>query len=342
MEEEKDGLTADEYTKDELTYIQYKKQKQAALLDANEELKSLVSVQRANKGESEENEKEAESKIREYLKTHNEGKENNEYLVRGAELQCSCGSHTRKLNLNTCHGVYMKGHPAVHELDCVSGDGKNITWFGVCDHEDFESEQIVVINQDGSKRCGLKCNPKLIGVWMDSYEGTKIVDNSYKTFAKRFGLEFKSPQSNWPVILKNAGDDEERHMPQFNLSQDIIQLDRFKGNWSVDSDDDTEDTLEGYACNVLTVGSFLVCQHGGIISPVNSGQDREVQVDEFVYGEEAYNRVMKDCDEEIDKENNCDDLLHTMIIGEGSVHGSAFLTDGEEVVGDDETTDTNN
>ena len=84
MEDEKNGLATDECTEDELTYIQYKKQKQTELLEADEELKRLVSEQRANKGESEEDEKEAENKIREYLKTHNEGKENNEYLVRGA------------------------------------------------------------------------------------------------------------------------------------------------------------------------------------------------------------------------------------------------------------------
>lgn len=53
--------------------------------------------------------------------------------------------------MNTCHGVYVKGHPAVHELDGASGDGNNITWFGVCNHEELEVERIIVTKQDGSK-----------------------------------------------------------------------------------------------------------------------------------------------------------------------------------------------
>ena len=45
MEEEKNGLTADKYTKDELTYTQYKKQKQTELLDADEELQDYFTIQ---------------------------------------------------------------------------------------------------------------------------------------------------------------------------------------------------------------------------------------------------------------------------------------------------------
>lgn len=67
----------------------------------------------------------------------------------------------------------------------------------------------------------------------------------------------------------------------------------------MDNGDDTEDALEGYACNVLTVGSFLVCQHGGIISPVNSGQDRTVELTEFSEGWNAYRRVMEYSGEEL-------------------------------------------
>lgn len=45
-------------------------------------------------------------------------------------------------------------------------------------------------------------------------------------------------------------------------------------------------------CNTLTMDSFLVCKHGGIIMPINSGQDREVGIDEFQEGWDAYRRVM--------------------------------------------------
>lgn len=56
--------------------------------------------------------------------------------------------------------------------------------------------------------------------------------------------------------------------------------------------------IEG--CNTLTMDSFLVCKHGGIIMPINSGQDREVGAEEFDYATEeerveALNRVQKGC-----------------------------------------------
>ena len=54
------------------------------------------------------------------------------YLVMGARLYCSCGSHSRRLNLPVDHGVYIRGLPMIHEEDCLVGDGKNITTFGVC------------------------------------------------------------------------------------------------------------------------------------------------------------------------------------------------------------------
>ncbi|MBO5030319.1 MAG: hypothetical protein J6D08_00285 [Lachnospiraceae bacterium] len=122
----------------------------------------------------------------------------------------------------------------VHELDCLPGDGENITWFGVCNKEGPETETIIIA-KDGEEIQGLKCQPEIVGIWIDSYDGTKIVDNGSK-----------------------MRDDEENPA----------------------------------GCNTLTVGSFLVCRHGGIISPVNSGQDREVKAEEFVKGKEAYDRVM--------------------------------------------------
>lgn len=224
---------------DEIEYFQNQKQEQEKLLDADSEayanLKSLIAEQRASKGEDEESEKDAEEKIKEYFKTHNDGKENNEYLVRGAELQCSCGSHTRRLNLSPCHGVYIKGHPVVHELDCMAGNKDNITWFGVCSSDDLEAVDIIIRGENGETIRGLKCEPDIVGIWIDSYDGTRIVDNGNK--------------------MK----------------------------------DDPEDPV---GCNTLTVGSFLVCRHGGIISPLNSGQDQKVEIEEFSEGWSAYKRVM--------------------------------------------------
>lgn len=230
----KEELTTGNDT-DKAAELLRRRQEQEELLAEDERLGKLISDQRLEKGVGEEDEAEAEKKIKEYLMTHNEGKAHNEYLVRGAELRCSCGSHTRKMNLNLCHGVYIKGHPAVHELDCVSGEGNNITCFGICGGEEFEAEEAVVVGEDGKRRRGPKCEPKLVGIWWDSYDGTKIVDNDDKM---------------------------------------------------------QDDSGNPIGCNTLTVGSFLVCQHGGIISPVNSGQDRTVEAEDFVDGWIPYKEVV--------------------------------------------------
>ena len=205
-------------------------------------LQESIDFVHMQKGRDEEDEEQAQEKIEQYLAAHNGGKAGNEYLVRGAELKCTCGTNQRKLNLNECHGVYIKGHAMVHELDCIQGDTENITWFGACNKEELNTESILVICDDGKKRAGKKCKPHIIGVWMDSYDGTKIMDNGNKM---------------------------------------------------------KDDIDHPVGCNTLTVGSFLVCKYGGIISPVSSGQEQEVKEKEFVEGQEAYDRVMNfDCDTE--------------------------------------------
>lgn len=181
-------------------------------------------------------EEESAAIIKEHLTQHNENKKNPAYLVRGAELMCSQGSNKRMMNLSPCHGVYIKVHAVVHELDCIQGDEENITWFGVCTPgEGLETEQIELTGDDGKKCHGKKCKPHIIGTWLESYDQTKIVDNGNK-------------------LPKEDGE------------------------------------IEG--CNTLTMDSFLVCKHGGIIMPINSGQDREVGIDEFQEGWDAYRRVM--------------------------------------------------
>lgn len=212
--------------------------------EAEKILQNTISSPQDEKVQNEENEKAAEEKIAHYLAAHNEGKTGNEYLVRGAELVCTCGSNKRKLNLGECHGVYIRGHAVVHELDCMQGDEENITWFGACKEEGLDTENILAVGDDGQKHAGKKCKPHIIGVWMDSYDATKIVDNDNK-----------------------ITDDEEKPV----------------------------------ACNALTVGSFLVCKYGGIIAPINSGQEREIKKEEFCEGENAFNRVMQyECNVDIE------------------------------------------
>lgn len=218
--------------------------------EAGNVLKSLEASVHEEKGVNEKNEEEAQKKINQYLAAHNLGKEGNEYLVRGAQLCCSCGSNRRKLNLNVCHGVYINGHAVVHELDCIQGDEENITWFGACDKDELDTERIIAVGSDGKKHSGKKCKPHIIGVWIDSYDGTKIVDNGNKM------------------------------------------------------EDDPDNPV---GCNTLTVGSFLVCKYGGIISPITSGQEREIRESEFVEGVEAYNRVVEFEGKAKTGQEGCDD-----------------------------------
>ena len=214
--------------------------------EAGKALQDMVASVHEEKGVNEKTEQEAQEKIQQYLAAHNMGKKDNEYLVRGAQLWCDCGSNRRKLNLNVCHGVYINGHAVVHELDCIQGDEENITWFGACNKDELDTEKILAIGDDGKKHPGKKCKPHIIGAWLDTYDGTTIVDNGNKM------------------------------------------------------EDDPDNPV---GCNTLTVGSFLVCKYGGIISPISSGQEREISANEFVEGIEAYNRVVKfECQTKKDRE----------------------------------------
>lgn len=176
---------------------------------------------------------EARKQITDYYKRSEGDQEGKEYLVRGALLRCSCGSNSRKLNLSPCHGVYFKEHPLVHKMDCRQGEGAedNITWYGVCDQNDLDTEKIVVVNDKGENQTGKKCCPEIIGSWRNTYPKAQIADN---------------------------------HAPS--------------------------EEYELY--DTLTMDSYLICRHGGIIAPVDSGQSREVQLEEFKGGKDAHDRVM--------------------------------------------------
>lgn len=163
------------------------------------------------------------------------------YLVRGAKLHCTCGTHKRKLNLPLCHGVYVAEKPMLHEEDCEAGDDKNIPAFGICQSEENPAnknfakkamdavlnflqgkkeeeegpKKIMLKTEDGRNVKGYACTPQIAGKWKDVYQTEKIARN---------GTDGSS-----------AGD---------NLA-------------------------------TLTVGSFLVCSYGGIIEPESSGQEEE-------------------------------------------------------------------
>lgn len=163
-----------------------------------------------------------------------------QYLVRGAKLKCSCGSHTRMLNLPTGHGIYVCGKAMIHRQDCVVGDTEaNIPTFGVCSSEGHpskdsfweefkkkmfygirysiakEREKIILVVEDGSGNVkGYACTPCIIDTWKDVHYTQRIVENG---------------------------------------------KDREAGNHPA----------------AVTEKSFLVCAYGGLIEPYTSGQECE-------------------------------------------------------------------
>lgn len=166
------------------------------------------------------------------------------YLVRGARLKCSCGTHKRKLNLPLCHGVYVAGQPAIQEEDCQVGDDQNIATFGICESDGHplkkpwwvklgsvlfngigtylraeESNKIILQTEDGKNVKGYACNPCIVGTWKDVHATQKIARN------------------------------------------------------------DTDGTAECDRLSAVTLESFLVCAYGGLIQPLESGQDEESPTD---------------------------------------------------------------
>lgn len=111
------------------------------------------------------------------------------FLVRGALLKCSCSSHPRRLNLMKDHGVtvdlkdgYDKGHPFVHEMDCVSGPTGNIDYFGVCNMLPKNSPTAIslqAVNEKGELTGGVvqggKCVPAFVPQkWSKTKEDVRI------------------------------------------------------------------------------------------------------------------------------------------------------------------------
>jgi hypothetical protein len=98
-----------------------------------------------------------------------------EYAVRGACIYCEYGTHTRRLNLPTCHGVYVNEHPIMNATDCKAEE--NISYLGICKHPDNPStETIYLINMEGKQEEGKPCEPLFYSgtTWKKTKETTLI------------------------------------------------------------------------------------------------------------------------------------------------------------------------
>ena len=177
------------------------------------------------------------------------------YLVRGAVLRCSCGSHKRKLNLPESHGIYIGENPMVNELDCEVGDNASITAFGVCNAEGNpnqksfgrqlldtaigitiplsseiiffrdESKKILLVGEDGKSVKGYPCTPCIISTWQNVYGENLVASHGEGSHYSRDG---HSHGGGGRRLIGSPA---------------------------------------------LTEQSFLVCAYGGLIEPVTSGQE---------------------------------------------------------------------
>ena len=110
--------------------------------------------------------------------------EDKEYLVRGALLRCSKGSHPRRLNLPTSHGVYSKEHPIIRKNDYKE---ENISHFGVC-QSSTPPEGAEIVRYKGyvppgstetaEEVQGKQCIPNLTGEW-STVNGQAVTMDSY-------------------------------------------------------------------------------------------------------------------------------------------------------------------
>lgn len=144
-----------------------------------------LATEGSNEGLSEEDKKIIEEEMKNEIEMDASLPES--LLVRGALLQCSCGTHCRRLNLPKSYGVYEedKRHPVVLKKDCVVGDEQNIAYFGVCNSAHKPNTDIICLKpyvwpngeKSSSKNVtGNKCTPVILDSWFNPQEKYSYTD----------------------------------------------------------------------------------------------------------------------------------------------------------------------
>lgn len=174
------------------------------------------------------------------------------YLVMGARLYCSCGSHVRRLNLPLDHGVYIRGLPMIHEEDCLVGDGKNITTFGVCCSEG---------------------HPAWEPLWKEALEkstrGAVCVSLSQTIFGKPADTAFKDTVDHKILLQREDG----KNVRGYPCTPCIVGCWRDVNRTQKIVRNGTDGMREQDKLSAVTTDSFLVCAYGGLIEPLSSGQE---------------------------------------------------------------------
>jgi len=111
------------------------------------------------------------------------------YVVRGAQIYCTWGSHSRRIDMPACHGSYIREKPNMHEKDCQVGLDANIPPFGACFSPANPGPEIMIHDAQGAMPrqdangnsvptvtpiIGKPCEPVLGDKWCDAYGDTLI------------------------------------------------------------------------------------------------------------------------------------------------------------------------
>lgn len=111
------------------------------------------------------------------------------YVVRGATIYCTCGTHMRKLDMPVSHGSYIRDKAMMNKTDCKVGIDQNIPPFGACHSQEKDGIDIIIndpkdlvpfTDEEGNPIEpslpieGKLCEPKLEEEWLDTQEKTLV------------------------------------------------------------------------------------------------------------------------------------------------------------------------
>ena len=113
------------------------------------------------------------------------------YVVRGAKIYCTYGSHFRQLDMPLTHGVFIGDKPMLNDEDCKVGIHYNIAPFGICRSSDNEQQQIDIHEAEPEDLVpidivgdawvvpdlpleGAKCVPTLGTKWENAHEDVLV------------------------------------------------------------------------------------------------------------------------------------------------------------------------
>ena len=134
-----------------------------------------------------------EDRMSEEVKEENENTEEQEpqypYVVRGATIYCTCGTHMRKLDMPVSHGSFIRDKAMMNNADCKVGIDQNVPPFGACHSETKDgidikiedSKDLVPLTDEEGNEVpvtmpieGKLCEPKLDSIWAEAQENTLV------------------------------------------------------------------------------------------------------------------------------------------------------------------------